>query len=167
MGKDIVAAVPHVHAEVIKANVSRFHYVDGDLVWADNYGPRARKGGRAGSVDTHGYLQIKLDGIMVLAHRIIWFMFNGTFPDQVDHIDRNRRNNRKWNLRASDNTRNQHNASIRVDCTTGSTGVTSRPNGKFEARIAAFGKRHYLGLFDTLADASQAYKIAKEKYHAA
>ena len=164
MSKD--KPVPHVHAEVIKENTHRFLYIPetGQLVWADNYGPRARKGVVIGSIDSSGYRQVKLSKKSVLVHRIIWLMFNGSYPEQIDHINRIRTDNRIENLRAATNTTNQHNLSIRIDNKTGVTGV-NMVYEKYQARIGVNGRRIYLGIFDSLSEAADAYKNAKEKYH--
>ena len=156
---------PHKHAELIKAHIHRFFYEDGELKWKENYGPRARKGCIVGSADSSGYLQVKL-GKPVLVHRIIWFMFNNDLPDQIDHIDRNRMNNRIENLRASNNMKNQHNSSVRKDNKTGCPGVNVNTNGKYQARISVNGKRINLGSHVNLKNAVDAYIAAKEIYHA-
>lgn len=91
-------------------------------------------------------------------------MFNDSYPEQLDHIDRNRQNNKIENLRAATNTTNQHNASTRKDNTSGCTGVHKK-NGKWQARIASFGKRIHLGVFELKQDAINAYKKAKEIHH--
>jgi hypothetical protein len=155
----------HKHAEMIKEHADRLTYVDGALYWADNYGPRSRKGAQAGCKDTHGYFQIKLDDVMVLAHRIIWFKHYGTFPAQVDHINRIRWDNRIENLRESNNLLNAQNNSIRRDNTSGFQGVHMRSDNRWIARISANNKRHDLGSFDSPEEASLAYQAAKKKFH--
>lgn len=155
----------HKHADTIKANLHKFKYKMGKLYWADNYAPRARKGQEVGSVDSSGYLQVGIDNKQVLVHRIIWVMFNSSYPEQIDHIDRNRLNNLIENLRAATNTTNQHNVGLRKDNTSGSIGVNLK-HGKYQARIQNEGKRIHLGTFDTIEEATIVYNKAKEKYHA-
>lgn len=140
---------PHKHAALIKANLHKLIYNDGHLYWADNYGPRARKGNRAGVQDSHGYYQVKLEGTPVLVHRIIWMIFNHTYPEQIDHINRIRTDNHIHNLHAATNTTNQHNASIRKDNTSGYIGVCKKKD-KWQARIQLNGKRIHLGTFNNL-----------------
>jgi hypothetical protein len=154
------------HAEVIKAHVGRFIYCeDGRLLWAENYGPRARKGCEVGSTDTHGYRQVNIDGSMVLVHRVIWYMHHGTFPEQVDHINRDRRDNRIENLRASNNTLNTQNSGIRKDNKSGTPGVHLGKDGKWRVRIRVNGKRIHLGSYHNLNEASSKYMEAKKIYH--
>lgn len=156
---------PHKHAAVIKANLHRLKYCeDGTVVWADNYGPRARKGKVVGTKDSSGYLQIKMDNYSVLVHRIIWIMFNESYPEQLDHINRDRTDNRIENLRPATNTTNQHNASLRKDNNSGFTGVVAKGN-KFEARINVNKKRIHVGVFSTLNEAVIARHAAKLEYH--
>lgn len=156
---------PHKHAELIKANLHRFDYCFGGILkWHDNYSPRARKGEVVGSKDTHGYLQVKIQGKNVFVHQIVWLMFNDELPEQIDHIDRQRTNNAIKNLREANNMTNQHNASMRKDNSSGVIGVHAR-NGRYQARIQCNGKRIQLGTFDTIEEASKAYQKGKETYH--
>lgn len=155
----------HPHCELIQKHAQRLRYENGNLIWEDSHSPHTKNGTVAGSKDTHGYIQIHIYGVSVLAHRIIWFMFYGNFPEQIDHINRNRSDNRIENLRASNNTRNQHNASLRKDNSSGCPGVNLK-DGKWCARIAANKKRIALGYFNTKTEAIAAYQSAKEILHA-
>lgn len=156
---------PHKHEELIKANIHRFVcQSEGVIVWADKYGPRTKKGGRIGLMDSHGYLQVGIGGRSVLVHRIIWMMFNDDYPEQIDHIDRVRTNNKIENLRAATNGINQQNASTRKDNTSGMVGVNFK-NGKWQARIAINKKRIHLGCFESFNEAKLAYQKAKKEHH--
>lgn len=86
-----------------------FEYLHGTGEIAWRYNPdkghwwNARNVGKiAGSISrVSGYKQVGIDKKKYLVHRVIWTHFNGAIPDGmvVDHIDRNRRNNRIENLR--------------------------------------------------------------------
>jgi hypothetical protein len=154
----------HKHADLIYANIHKFIYDDGELLWSDNFHHRAKKGGVAGSIDTHGYRHVRINGTNVRVHRIIWAMHNKSIPEQIDHINRDRADNRIENLRASNNMLNQHNASKRKDNISGCTGVIKK-NGKWQSRISFNKKRIHLGTFESFDQAKTAYLIAKEKYH--
>ena len=150
----------------ILQNLHKFIYCEetGNLYWSGNFSPRARKGQLVGSFDTDGYRRTTLNGKSVSLHRIVWLLHNDDSPEQIDHIDRNVKNNKISNLRASDNTKNQQNVSIRIDNTSGHIGVT-RKKDKWVARISASNVRYNLGTYGAFEDAVLAYNAAKEKLH--
>ena len=54
----------------------------------------------AGSVHSTGYVRIGIDGRKYTSHRLAWLYVHGVWPsDQIDHINRNRSDNRIANLR--------------------------------------------------------------------
>lgn len=56
----------------------------------------------AGAKETRGYRQIRIDGILFMAHRLVWLMIRNEWPlDDIDHINRNRDDNRIENLRVA------------------------------------------------------------------
>jgi len=78
----------------------------------------------------------------------------------VDHINGNKLDNRRANLRCvpySHNNLNQGNR-LRKDNTHGFRGVSQhRPSGLWQARLTVGGKRHNLGYFKTPQEAHEAY----------
>ena len=155
---------PHKWAKEIK-NILR--YEDGKLYWAKQVSNRIKVKDEAGSIDSHGYIQIKIDGKPRLAHQIVWLMFNDKLPEQIDHINRIRTDNRIENLRPATNMSNQHNAGIRKDNTSGHTGITfKKETEQWNVRIQTDGKRYNIGTYDDLAEAIEAHNIAKGKYRA-
>jgi hypothetical protein len=122
------------------------------------------KGGRAFvSLDSHGYLQGRVNGVLVLAHRAAWALHYGTWPDgQIDHINGQRDDNRLENLRIVSATDNARNAKVRSDSSTGHPGVGwhSRYN-KWIARIGIKGRQKTLGYYASLADAVSARRAAE------
>lgn len=81
-----------------------------------------------------GYKKGIVLGFSLLAHRVIWKMVTGQDPDQVDHLDGVRSNNRWANLRDVDQSQNQRNACIRADNKSGASGVMMR-RGKWFVQI--------------------------------
>lgn len=57
----------------------------------------------------YGYLYVTLNYKQYRQHRVIFFLKYGYWPDLVDHIDRDRLNNRPDNLRDATASENQHN----------------------------------------------------------
>lgn len=159
---------PHKWAKEIKNLIERLDYVDGKLFW--KIPPKNHPsllGKEAGSIDSHGYRQIHHSGKNIFTHHIVWLMFNDDMPEQIDHIDRNRLNNRIENLRPATNMTNQHNAGIRKDNTSGYTGITfKKETEQWNVRIQTNGKRYNIGTYDDLAGAIDAHNMAKGKYRA-
>lgn len=101
-----------------------------------------------------------------LAHRVIWAMETGSWPeDQLDHKDHIRTNNPLCNLREATHKENSQNQSLRNTNTSGINGVFFNKNlSKWSASICLDGKNLHLGLFDNIADASSARDVANIKY---
>lgn len=103
-----------------------------------------------------------------MAHRLIWMFHYGDISDglEIDHIDRNSKNNRIENLRLSTSSQNKCNRSKRKDCSSGYKGVeTSKTTKKYRARIRYNNKKIHLGYFDTAELARDAYVAAATKLH--
>ena len=125
-----------------------FDYSDGNLIWrVDKH--RSKKGTIAGSKDTKGYMQIKINQKVYRLHRLIWLWHGKELPEQLDHIDRNPLNNRIENLRAATQSQNQWNT------TKADNGGVSfhKASNKWRARIKIDNKEIYLGIFPTTEEA--------------
>lgn len=85
---------------------------------------------------------------------------------QVDHINGDRLDNRKSNLRICTLASNVKNRSLGRDNTSGYKGVSwSKAEKKWAARIRFQGTRPFLGYFTKKEDAAKAYNEAAIKYH--
>ena len=82
-----------------------------------------------------------------------------------NHRSRNKRDNRRTNLRFADPSQNARNASLSINNTSGYPGVSrySR-NEKWRAFITVNKKYVSLGHFDNIEDAIKARKDAEIKY---
>ena len=77
-----------------------------------------------GSLDKDGYLIIKVKKQQFKAHRIAWLLHYGTLPImEIDHINRNRLDNRIENLREVDRIGNHNNSTRKKNPKTGVIGV--------------------------------------------
>jgi hypothetical protein len=113
------------------------------------------------------YLQITLDGknIKLLGHHFAWWISYREIPDDelvIDHMDRDRGNNRITNLRVTTHLENNLNSDWIENCL---GYYYSKPSGKWRAYIKVDGKKKHLGLFDNEDDARQAYLAALEFYY--
>ncbi len=73
---------------------------------------KIRMGAIAGTINNKGYIIIGINGRKYQAHRLAFLYINGEFPpDQVDHINRKRTDNRWSNIRHADRKINSHNRS--------------------------------------------------------
>ena len=135
--------------------------------WREKTGPCSHVGAIAGSPQRGGHIQIGIDGEKYKAHRLAWFYVYGVWPpEDIDHINCIRGDNRLCNLRLASRAQNLRNCGVRRNNTSGFKGVTfHRPTKKWRARILHNGVRHNLGLFDTPELAHAAYCAASERLH--
>ena len=83
----------------------------GIIIWKDHWRRSDVIGREAGSF-CHGYRRIKLDGVEIFVHHIIWFIAKGEWPEvpyEIDHRDLNRQNNAISNLRLGSSSQNKAN----------------------------------------------------------
>lgn len=115
----------------------------------------------------NGYGKIEIDGKNYYTHRLIWLWVHGSWPDgEIDHLDRDRMNNRIENLRVVVGSENQHNHRIRRDNSSGFPGVYwDKHAKKYKAQIMLNNKQIHLGYFTTPEEAFLAYQLAKIEMH--
>lgn len=107
--------------------------------------------------DKDGYLSIGVDYVSHRVHRLIYKWVHGDFNKdlQIDHIDRNVKNNRIENLRLVTPRENSLNRKKFRTNTSGCTGIDKK-NGKWRVRINDSGVRKEIGYFDNLDEAIKA-----------
>ena len=111
-----------------------------------------------------GYATRRLnEGIYIYMHRII---LPPPIGMQIDHINHNGLDNRRCNLRICTMSQNIANSRLRSDNTSKHKGIYWNKNvSKWQVAITFLGKEIYLGIFDDIDEASQAYaKKAKELF---
>lgn len=135
-----------------------FQYNNGHLYWKVNKGP-VKVGDRAGATDDVGREQICFNRNMYYSHRLIWIYHFGDIPNEmeVDHINRNNKDNRIENLRLAHRWENEYNKSIRSDNTSGYKGVWfCRRSSKWKAEIIKQKKKVHIGTFENKEEAFKA-----------
>ncbi|AFM54889.1 HNH endonuclease [Marinomonas phage P12026] len=126
----------------------------------------------AGSVDkASGYrtITITIKGLSYRfrEHRLAWAFYYGELPKMdIDHIDHNKTNNKRENLRLVTPLENNRNVKLRVDNKSGVCGVSfSKLRNKWVAQIRVFGKNKNLGWFSNIEEAKIARARAEKEYN--
>jgi hypothetical protein len=142
-----------------------------DLLLNLNYNPetgvliRIRTGNVATYVMSAGYLFVKYAKQNYLAHRIIWKIVYGYDPIQIDHINRNKQDNRICNLREVNTSQNNCNTSRYKNNTSGHKGVVwSKNDNLWKAQLWVEGKCCWK-YCKTKEEAIEVIKSLREKYH--
>lgn len=137
----------------------------GALRWRHGATNRLQPGDIAGFPHSSGYWRVKINRVAFAAHRVIWAIRTGEWPvDQIDHINRNRTDNRWCNLREATQSQNIANTTARRTNALGVKGV-QRHGHKFSARIYANRRSKFLGCFNTIDAAKAAYDSAQREIH--
>jgi hypothetical protein len=116
------------------------------------------------SVGTKGYVlgMVSKEVGVIRLHRYLWLLKHGECPKEIDHIDRNKLDNRIDNLRPASGTLNTLNRSQPVGRMP--PGVAFRPRQKTRPYQSHVSFRHQwvsLGLFATPEDAGAVYQAMK------
>ena len=117
-------------------------------------------------VNSVGYLRIMVDGIRYQAHRLAWVYIYGDISENlvIDHINRDRADNRLCNLRLVTQIQNTRNRKINVNNTTGNTGIYWHKRDECWSVCIGHGyKLKHLGYFKDRESAELARDIAEKK----
>lgn len=113
--------------------------------------------------NTKRYIITEIDNHQVSLHR---YLLNPLPGMQVDHINHDKSDNRRNNLRVVSQNENQWNVGPTVQNTSGVKGVAwSKRSKKWVAYIYHRGKRYHLGYYDNKENAIAARRAAEEKYY--
>ena len=120
----------------------------------------------AGTKHSTGYIAIHVNGTIFYAHRLAWLYMTGDWPKKyIDHINRDRADNRFENLREADTAQNNINSDPSRANVSGYTGVCwIIRRERWLAQIKVNGKQICLGYHHTKEDAIAARKAGERKY---
>jgi len=132
--------------------------------WKVNVGKKIKANSVAGSLLSQGYIHVKINQENFKAHRLAWALYYNQDPGgmEVDHIDKNKSNNKIINLRLASRRGNCANSGPRKNNKLGVKGISCE-NGKFRANIQKNGKNYHLGYYDTIEEASNVYWAVTEE----
>ena len=131
-----------------------FDYDGKDLIRKISTSPNARAGDVAGNADGNGYIKISIAHTLYYAHRLIWLYVYGEWPNSIDHINRNKHDNRISNLRNVSHSTNLKNQKLRSTSSSGVHGVHwYKAGNKWHSEIKVNYKKICLGYSDSLLDA--------------
>uniref|UniRef100_A0AB39C091 HNH homing endonuclease n=1 Tax=Salmonella phage PMBT18 TaxID=3229742 RepID=A0AB39C091_9CAUD len=143
-----------------------FHYEPetGELIWKNPRSKRCKPGQKVGSLSADGYLVVGLASRPRLVHRVIWYYVTGHWPEYpeevIDHIDRNRLNNKWSNLRIGTVTENAQNRSTNKNSSTGCKGVSfDNKTGTYYVQKQRNNIRLVKRYIRTLEEACQIYTV--------
>jgi hypothetical protein len=114
--------------------------------------------------DSKGYYRIRVCKVELMAHRVIWALHHGAWPNEyLDHINRDKTDNRIDNLR--DVPMFVNNLNTDRPRFGGGMGVhLSKRYGTWVAQIRVRGRCHHLGSFGSRAAARDARRAAEIRF---
>lgn len=117
------------------------------------------------SATCNGYLNGRIFGKAVYAHRAAYAIHTGAWPvGLIDHINGNRSDNRAENLRDVSDAENSQNSRRRSDNTSGVTGIYPTRSGGWQVRIGNSCGKTFRTKEEAIA--ARAAAMAEGGYHA-
>lgn len=137
------------------------------LTYDPGTGVFMRNGKRAGYSHHSGYRYVGIAGEKIIEHRLAWFYVYGVWPTaDLDHINRDRSDNRIINLREANRAANCQNQPIRRSNKSGITGVYyHKVSGKWAASISVNKRQIHLGVYGTAQEAAEIRRKAELTYY--
>lgn len=145
-----------------------FDYKNGFLYWKITHN-QVKIGDKAGTLHHlkgGDRLVTGINNKTYLNSRLIFLYHKGFLPKEVDHIDRNKLNDKINNLRAASRIQNMKNKSSQKNSSSKYVGVSfHKKTKKWYAQIRIDGRLKFLGGFKIEDEAAAAYNKAAEIHH--
>lgn len=139
----------------------------GIFTWIRHFGGATSPGKIAGCLHKeNGYIQIQINRNQIYAHRLAYLYVYGFLPEHnLDHINRNKTDNRISNLREASHQCNAINCGISKNNTSGIKGVSwHKYRKKWVAQIKFNMKGINMGDYETIGEAAKVRWNAEVKY---
>jgi len=139
-----------------------FEYKDGGLYWKISK-QAICVGSKAGTIDySRPYVRITLHGKRYQEHHLVFLMFNGFLPKQIDHINNIKNDNRIENLRICTASQNQFNTKPKNLYKNVSF---YKRTGKWQVQLKVKQITLHFGFFDDIELADLVAHEARDLYH--
>ena len=141
----------------------------GKLYWKERPSSKIRIGDEAGAImqlaSGHKRCVIKVPDYgpgHFYRYRLVWKMVHGADPvsNAIDHLDQNSLNDRPENLVDGGKSWNGRNKAVTAK--SGYRGVIAM-NGRWRVSYTDHGKSVYVGTYDTVEEAAEAYEKARQQ----
>ncbi|BEQ12883.1 putative HNH endonuclease [Pseudomonas phage Ep4] len=142
----------------------------GELEYFPDTGEFFWRGRLCQSCTGDGYRRVSISGRRSLAHRVAWELAYGPIPEDkvVDHIDRDKLNNRLSNLRLVSKSENALNCGTWANNTSGHRGIDWRQDRQcWRARLNVGGRTVHTSNHKTFNAAVAAFRTAAEQHKVA
>lgn len=144
------------------------HYepLTGVFTWIKTVNGAVSLGSVAGGISNQGYRRIMFMGRKYNAARLAFLYMTGSWPDEADHINRIRDDDRWCNLRNCSRSGNNMNRNQIKNTKSGFTGVSKHSGtGNWLVSIRTKAGRLHLGTYVDLELAALVASEARAKYH--
>jgi hypothetical protein len=111
-----------------------------------------------------GYVVIEIRGRKFFAHRVAYLIMEGEWPEQIDHRNRVRDDNRWENLLNADQFLNAQNHSLRVTNKTGVSGVCFMKGKGWVAEMTRNGRRRRVISLPSFEEAVEARREMEDSF---
>lgn len=115
--------------------------------------------------DKYTYPMTTIGNKSVALHRVVLGLVDAPKTTYVDHINGDRLDNTRENLRICNNAQNQWNTPKKANSKQKYKGVRKTKSGKYEARIRYKGERFRLGVYPTIEEAVRVYNDKALELH--
>jgi hypothetical protein len=152
--------------QISQAEVRELFAYDGNGLVRSVTKGKAKSGAKSFQATSAGYRGFKVNGKLVLEHRLVWLYHFGYMPELIDHINGDRADNRIENLRVATSSENICNSKLSKRNKSGTKGVTwAEDRKKWRVQIRHLGQKKCLGDFDKLEDAQFMIANARPAIH--
>jgi hypothetical protein len=146
--------------------IEAFEYRDGELFWRIKPHGSVQIGDVAGKIGKPEYKTFCFKQRRYKTHRVIYLIHHGCMPDEIDHINGNKFDNRIENLRPVTRSQNQCNKPMMKNNTSGHRCVSwDKRKQAWHVRVTIKGTNYFYGYFNDLEIAALIANEARAKLH--